>query len=393
LPLNIDQYRKDTPGCELVLHFNNAGASLPVSSVTDSIKNHLDLEATMGGYEAADFAEDKINQFYTSAARLIHCKPEEIAFMENATRAWDMAFYSLNLKQGDKILTTSSEYVSNYLAFLNQVKKTGVVIELVANDAFGQIDVADLENKIDKSVKLISLTHVPTNGGLVNPAQKVGAIAKKYGVTYLLDATQSIGQMPIDVATIGCDFLCATGRKYLRGPRGTGFLFASNSIVDQCNPPFIELQSAEWVSNNQYKLRPSAKRFETWEHSMACKIGLGVAIDYALSLDSLLVWDRIQYLAQLLRSKINSIPNLKLHDLGVNLCGIVTFSCSSKSAIEIQKLLSANKINTSVSLREYSRLDMSARNLSSMVRASIHYYNTEDEIDIFCKQLALVCPY
>lgn len=237
----IEQLRKDTPGCKNVLHFNNAGAALQPNPVINSVKEHIDLEASIGGYEAAEAAFDKSEKIYQSAAKMINCHPDEIAFVENATRAWDMAFYSLKFQKGDKILTARAEYASNYLAFLHIAKHSGASIEVIENDSYGQLDTQDLERKIDKNVKLVAITHVPTQGGLVNPAVEVGEIAKKHGILYLLDTTQSIGQMPIDVEKIGCDFLCATGRKFLRGPRGTGFLYSKKNVIPKCDPPLIDL--------------------------------------------------------------------------------------------------------------------------------------------------------
>ncbi|RUQ85042.1 aminotransferase class V-fold PLP-dependent enzyme [Legionella septentrionalis] len=384
--LNIDKLRKDTPGCQHVLHFNNAGASLSPIPVVEAIKNHLELEATIGGYEAANLALEHSNKIYTAAARLINCVPEEIAFLENATRAWDMAFYSFQFAPGDKILTCVSEYASNYLAFLHRAKQTGVRIEVIKNDNSGQLDLDDLRHKIDRNVKLIAITHVPTQGGLINPAEEIGKIAKQFNIPYLLDTTQSIGQMPIDVKAIGCDFLCATGRKYLRGPRGTGFLYVDKKIVEQCNPPFIDLHAARWITDNEYILNPSALRFETWEQNIAAKIGLSVAIEYALELTLPIIWERIQQLAKYMREGLLDIGG-QLQDLGTNQCGIITFTSSKKSVQEIQAYLASKRINVSVSLQEYARLDMAKRNLPALVRASVHYYNTEPEIDIFCSEL------
>jgi cysteine desulfurase/selenocysteine lyase len=385
--LNIGQLRKETPGCQHVLHFNNAGASLSPSLVIDSIKNHLDLESTIGGYEAANLALSKVAKFYDAASQLINCDREEIAFLENATRAWDMAFYSFKFNPGDKILTSVSEYASNYLAFLHQAKHSGVIIDIIKNDGTGQLDLDDLSNKIDERVKLIAITHVPTQGGLINPAEEVGKIANKFHIPYLLDTTQSVGQMPIDVKVIGCDFLCATGRKYLRGPRGTGFLYAKKKFIEQCDPPFIDLHAAKWISDNEYVMNPSALRFETWEQNVAIKIGLGVAIQYALDLGLPDIWKRIQLLATHLRQSLLDTKCVKLQDLGNNQCGIVTFTSSKKSPEEIQRHLANRQINVSVSLEEYARLDMSKRHLPSLVRASVHYYNTEAEIEVFCSEL------
>lgn len=386
-PFNIEQLRKETPGCQHVLHLNNAGSSLPPQSVIDTIKNHLDVEATRGGYEATLLASEKIANFYENAARLINCSTDEIAFMDNATRAWSMAFSSFKFNPGDKILTCVSEYCSNYMALLYQEKHAGVHIEVINDDDTGQIDLNDLNSKIDARVKLIAITHVPTQGGLINPAAEVGAIANANKIPYLLDATQSIGQMPIDVKAIGCDFLCATGRKFLRGPRGTGFLYAKKESIEHYDPPFVALQAASWVADNEYVITQNARRFETWEQSIALKIGLSTAIQYALDLDLSVIWQRIQHLSTQLRQKLSQIDSIQLQDLGTKQCGIVTFTSSKKSPQEIQNYLASKFINVSLSLQEYARLDLAKRNLPALVRASIHYYNTESEIDIFCFEL------
>ncbi|WP_347251281.1 aminotransferase class V-fold PLP-dependent enzyme [Legionella sp.] len=388
--LKIEKLRQDTPGCSQVLHLNNAGASLPPTPVLNAVKNHLDLEASRGGYEAADYHFDLSEQLYQHAARLINCDPEEIAFAENATRAWEMAFYSFKLQKGDKIVTSVCEYASNYLAFLHRAKQQGVEIVVIANDETGQLDLEDLEKKLDEKVKLIALTHVPTQGGLINPIVAAGKIAKKHGVPYLVDTTQSVGQMPIDVQEIGCDFLCATGRKYLRGPRGTGFLYARKSIISQYEPPFVDLHAAQWIADNDYQLRTDARRFETWEQNVAGKIGLAVAIHYALELGISVTWQRIQILAAQLRERLKTIKGVTLQDLGKNKCGIVTFTCKNKEPVFIQEQLRKYHINVSISLQEYARLDLAKRNLASLVRASVHYYNSEEEIEKFCETLESV---
>jgi selenocysteine lyase/cysteine desulfurase len=224
MAIDLARARAETPACERILHFNNAGASLMPAPVLAAVKTHLDREAEIGGYEAADEAADRLEAVYDSIARLLHCAREEVALVENATVAWQLAFHSLPLAPGDRILTAMAEYASNYIAYLKLGKDRGVAVEPVPNDVAGALDVAALEGMIDGRVKLIAVTHAPTNGGLVNPAEAIGRVARRHGIPYLLDACQSVGQMPVDVRAIGCDFLAATGRKYLRGPRGTGFL-------------------------------------------------------------------------------------------------------------------------------------------------------------------------
>jgi cysteine desulfurase/selenocysteine lyase len=385
MAFDLQRARQDTPGCEHVLHFNNAGSSLMPQQVLDATIGHLQLEAQIGGYEAAEQADAAIEHVYDAAARLINCSREEIAVIENATRAWDMAFYALPFRPGERILTAMAEYASNYIAFLQVTRKTGAVVEVIPNDSHGQISLEALREAIDERVKLIAITHVPTNGGLVNPAVEVGKIAREHGILYLLDACQSVGQMPIDVEQIGCDLLSATGRKYLRGPRGTGFLFVRNSVLERLEPPFLDLHAAEWVSKDTYVMSPDARRFETWESNFAGKIGLGVAIDYALEWGMDTVWRRIKSLAYMLRTQLSPLPGIIVRDRGVTQCGIVTFSVEDKSPDDIKLALDKQHINVLVTRRGSTLLDMGARELESMVRASVHYYNSEEEVERFCR--------
>jgi cysteine desulfurase/selenocysteine lyase len=385
MAFDLQRARQETPGCERVLHFNNAGSSLMPEAVLEATIGYLQLEAQMGGYEAAEQADEAIEHVYDAAARLINCSRDEIALIENATRAWDMAFYSIPFQPGDRILTAMAEYASNYIAFLQVTRKTGAVVEVIPNDAHGQISLGALRKAIDERVKLIAITHVPTNGGLVNPVAEVGKIARENGILFLVDACQSVGQMPVDVEQIGCDLLSATGRKYLRGPRGTGFLYVRYSMLERLEPPLLDLHAAEWVSKDEYVMSPGARRFETWESNFAGKIGLGVAIDYALAWGMDVVWKRIKNLAYMLRTQLSPLPGVVVRDRGVTQCGIVTFSVEEKNPDEIKLALSKQHINISVTWRSSTLLDMDARGLESMVRASVHYYNSEEEVERFCR--------
>lgn len=388
MTIDLRRARQETPGSRSVLHFDNAGASLMPQPVLDATIAHLRLEAEVGGYTAAERAGPEIERVYDAAAALLNCRRDEIAVVENATRAWDMAFYGLPLAPGDRILTARAEYASNYIAYLQVAAKTGAIIEPIANDAHGQISVDALGAAIDDRVKLISITHVPTNGGLVNPAAEVGRVARDAGIPFLLDACQSVGQMPVDVEAIGCDMLSATGRKYLRGPRGTGFLYVRRAMLERLEPPFLDLHAATWVAQDRYEMRDDARRFENWEGNVAGKLGLGVAIDYALNWGLQAIRDRIYTLADELRARLTEIPGVTVHDIGVERCGIVTFRVAGIGVADVAAALDARGINVSTSSAASTRLDMETRGLEQLVRASVHYYNSEDEVARFCAAVA-----
>ncbi|HET6652219.1 MAG TPA: aminotransferase class V-fold PLP-dependent enzyme [Nocardioides sp.] len=381
---DVERARRDTPGTTRVAHLNNAGAALPPKAVTDAVVAHLHREAEMGGYEAAAAAADLVDDTYTAIARLIGCDVDEIAVVENATRAWDMAFYGLAFQPGDRILTARAEYASNVIAFLQVAARTGATVEVVDDDEEGQLSVDDLRRRLDDGrgpVRLVAMTHVPTQGGLVNPAEDVGAVTREAGVPYLLDACQSAGQMPLDVDRIGCDMLSATGRKYLRGPRGTGFLYVRREFLEKVEPPFLDLHAATWTAPDRYEIRPDARRFENWETNYAAKIGLGVAVDYALAWGLESIEGRVTGLAERLRGRLADLDGVHVQDQGRQRCGIVTFTVDGVPSEEVQRRLADSGVNVSVSVADYARLDLPQRGLSDVVRASVHYYNVDDELD------------
>ena len=378
---DIERLRADTPGTQNRIHFNNAGAALMPRPVIDAVIDYLRREGDIGGYETKAERAGHIEGVYDSVARLIGAGSDEIALAENATVAWQWAFYAQTFRPGDRILTTTAEYAANYLAYLQVAKRTGAVIDTIPDDEAGVLDPAALERMIDERVRLIAITWVPTNGGLINPAQAVGAIARRHGIPYLLDACQAVGQMPIDVQAIGCDMLTATGRKFLRAPRGTGFLYMRRDLIQRTEPAMIDLFGAEWSGPDRYILRPDARRFESWESDYAAREGLGVAIDYALELGLDRIATRNRYLSSRLREGLADIDGVKTFDLGRELASIVTFAIDGREANGVAALLASQGINVSVSVPSSTLMDSIKRGLPSLVRVSPHYCNTVEEID------------
>lgn len=385
--MDIQKIRRDLVNQSKLIHFNNAGASLPPKIVVEKMTEYLEYEASSGGYETAHIYQDTLEKLYEYLAQLLNAHKEEIAFLGSATYAWNMAFWAIPFKKGDVILTSQTEYVSNYLSYLRMKEEKEIVVKVVPNDEYGQISLTALEAMIDPHVVLISLAHIPSNGGLVNPAEEVGKIAKRHHILYLLDACQSAGQYPLDVKKLNCDILSATGRKYMRAPRGTGFLYVKKEVIKGLNPLFPDAYSAEWMDELSYQSRADARRFETFETNLANKLGLAEATKYILDIGIENIWERIVFLSSILREKLEQIEGVKVQDLGIVKCGIVTFIVEAKKAEEVQKYLNKYNINVSLSGQKSTLLDALERNLDILIRASIHYYNTEEEIDFFIQKL------
>jgi selenocysteine lyase/cysteine desulfurase len=379
--MDVDRLRADTPGTEHRTHLNNAGAALMSRRTLAAMTEQLQLEATLGGYEAADRVADRIEATYAGMARLLGARREEIALFDNSTRAWMAGFYAIPFQPGDRILTSRAEYGSNVLAYLQVAKRTGAELVVVPNDEHGAVDLAALENLVDERTTLIGLTWVPTFGGLVNPAAEVGRIARAAGALYLLDATQAVGQFPVDVAQLGCDLLTGTGRKFLRGPRGTGFLYARTEALDRLDPAVVEIGSATWDGGRGFSWAEGAQRFETWERSGVNLIGFGAAIDQALELGLDAVGERAVALGARLRDQLAALPKVSTHDQGATRCAIVTITLDGVPAEDVKAGLAAAGINVTTTVPDDDPLDTEERGLPALVRLSPHYYNTEAELD------------
>ncbi|HEV2131366.1 MAG TPA: aminotransferase class V-fold PLP-dependent enzyme [Longimicrobiaceae bacterium] len=380
---DLARWRADTPGCRTRNHLNNAGSALPPEAVTEAMQAHLRLEAEIGGYEAADEASDLIGSAYTDVGRLIGAEARNLAMTQNATVAFALALSAFDFRPGDVILTTRNDYISNQINYLSLQRRQGVEVVRAEDAPEGGVDPQSVRELIRRHrPRLVAVTHVPTNSGLVQPVEAVGEICTQAEVPYLVDACQSVGQLPVDVRRLRCDFLSVTARKFLRGPRGVGFLYVSDrALGDGLYPLYIDMRGAEWTAPDDFQPVADARRFESWELNYAGVIGLGEAARYALEVGIERGGGRARELADHAREQLSAVAGIRVLDRGPELCAIVTAEVEGWHAPELVGRLRERGINTAASLRDYAVIDMTEKEAASAVRISPHYYNTREEVD------------
>jgi len=385
----LAQWREETPGCANRVHLNNASAGLMPKPVVDAVVAHLSREANFGGYESSDDAAAAVSEAYASVAKLLGARPDNVAIVENSTVAFFQALAAFDFKPGDVIVTTRNDYISNQLAYLSLARRGGIEVRRAADLATGGVDPQSVRELLrDPHVRLLAVTWVPTNSGLMQPVEALGEIAESAGVPYLIDACQAVGEISVDVARLRCDFLSATGRKFLRGPRGIGFLYVSDRALRRGDHPlYIDMRGAYWKTADTFQLAEDASRFENWEFAYSLVLGLGEAARYAGSIGVERGGRRARDLAATLRSKLSALPGFRVLDRGRELAAIVTVEVPGWHAADLVKLLRGKNINTSATTREYAVIDMDEKHAVSALRISPHYYNTEAELDLLVDAL------
>ncbi|NCE87269.1 aminotransferase class V-fold PLP-dependent enzyme [Pseudomonas sp. Q1] len=386
-PLEVQHLRDETPGCRSgILHFNHAGASLPSQATLDAIIDQLQREARDGPMEAGEHGTLLVEKARQAAGQLLNAPASSIAFASSGSTAWSMAFQALGAWQpGDRILVGRQEWGGN-LASMDLAVQAGARVEVIPCDESGAVCPIALESMIDANVKLIDLTWLPANGGLINPAQAIGAVARRHGILYFIDAGQAVGQLPVDVQALRCDVLKSAGRKHLRGPRGTALLYIRPDFLQRLNPAQRDVFSAPWTAKG-FDLRNDARRFETSEASYALLAGLGNALQEANRLGVERTWERVLQLSKRIREELREIPGLSLHDSGTTHSGLIAFNLAGWDAFELKQCLGLKRINIGANGVAYTPLDMQARGLNSIARISVSPLNNDHDIELLIAAL------
>lgn len=381
-PSAVEALRAQTPGAQTTVHFNHAGASLPSAATLQAIHAHLQREATQGPMEAGVASRELTEKARALAARLLNAEPAEIALTGGNSPGWGAAFAALApWRPGDRILVGRHEWGGNLAAMRLKAQRAGATLETIPSDDSGCVDAQALKTMLDERVRLIALTWLPANGGLINPAAAIGSVARRHGIPYFVDAAQAVGQLPVDVAQIGCDVLSGAGRKALRGPRGTGLLYVRRGFLEQLTPAFVDTHSAPLGADGEPVLRQDAARLESAEASLALRCGLANALQEALDLGLPAIRARIDATARALRAELAAIPGITVLDQGRERSGLVAFNLAGQDAVSVQRAMAAQGVTIGSNGVPYTPLDMQARGLTQIARASVSYLTNDAEID------------
>lgn len=379
----VEQFRRDTPGCTGRIHLNNAGCSLHPQIVVDTVTNYLRDEAIYGGYELAAERQDAIQDFYRAAATLLHTQPHQIAFVNSATDGFSKALSTLPFAAGDHIVTTINDYVSSQIQFTALQQRFGVQIVYAANTETGEVDVEDVRRLIRTyNPKLVSITHVPNNTGMIQPVYEIGALCAEADVWFFVDACQSAGQIPLDVSAMQCDFLSFSMRKFMRGPRGAGVLYVSQKALDAGLMPMLpDMRGADWTGKFAFEALNDARRFEYVEQSYALLLGSAVAMRYYLQADVDAVHAYTNALCAYARAQLSAMPHITLLDKGKHTSNIISLVSAKSDIHTFRDILFQHGIQCGAANKKFALLDFTAKEVEGAVRISPHYYNTQAEID------------
>jgi len=387
LSSEVNELRRETPSCSDKPFFNNAGSSLMPKIVYEAHLEYLELEFKLGAYKAAEDSKRKLKRTHRLIAEFINAEEEEIALFENSSYAWQRLVRSLNLQKNDEILFHSSEYSSNYFFLKKLEDEVGIKLIQVPSNGFGEIDIVEMEKSINENTRLICLTHMPTGNGLVQPADLVGKIAKQKKILYILDACQSVGQFPVDIKKIQCDFLCASGRKYLRSARGTGFLYIRRDLIKSLNLSFIDLNNIHWEDGEMIQNSQNAQVFEFWETSKANQIVLAESIQYMLDIGINRIREQVDFIASSFRKRFHDFPKINPTDQGRIKSGIITFNHSKIKTSDLYRALK-KEFEVSMVKKNFTHLSFKDRGINDdLIRVSVHYFNTRQEVELFFEEL------
>ena len=378
-------FRAETPGATTIVHLNAAGAGLPPRVVTETVIDHLAREASIGPHWAAAKAQDRLNGVRAAVADLLQCRPHNVAFGGSAGLMWAMAFLAMPMKRRSRVLVARSEWAGNILNLMKRRLDDAIEIETMpVDERTGRIDVERVAALIDERTAAICLPLVASGSGVRQPVELIAALPRPDDCLLFVDAAQAVGRMPVGMAKTGADVLVAPSRKWLRGPRGEAIMALSDRALERIgDPPVLSQAGSSWTSIDNYTTRTDARRFETYEFSVASRLGLGAAIEHGLRHGIENIRSVIRARITRIHAGLTAIPGVTIFEENAAEPAFLTFTTDALLPAELNDYLAEANIAAAVVDRDYARADLEARGLAAVNRVAPHAYSSEEDVDRF----------
>ena len=362
---------------EQPVYLNTAAAGLQSPQVLEKIQAHLQLESECGGYVAAEKVQSDLASCRENLAQLLNCTASEIALTDSASRAWHRILNCFDFQRDDIVLVSPTIWGGNYFTLLQLEKRFGIQVQCMPTEADGNLDLDRLKQQIQQKVRqqpksrvrFMELTLAPSGWDAWQATGDIAQLARAHSIPLVVDASQAFGQRELDVNDLGCDFLFASGRKWLAGPRGTGVLYARQSSTSHLCPLGLD-QHTGFLKDDELHWLPDARRFELSESSVALRLGLGEAAKQTLSRQQAGESVLLKKLAADYRQLISEIPGFELPDLSGEPGAIVTFRHAVQSPVAVRDFLRQHHIEVGIHPRTYMPLHAPTQRLGDCLRVS-----------------------
>lgn len=399
MKFDVYKIRKDFPALnqntrsgKALVYFDNAATAQKPKCVIDAVSNFYSHDNANIHRSAHELSARATTQYETSRKALLKFLNADASYTavwtRGATEALNIVAQSWaqsKLSENDEILLSEMEHHANIVPWQIASQKTGAKIQVVKILPDGSLDMDDLKNKLSQKTKIVSITHASNVLGTINNVEEIGKLAHSVGAVFSIDAAQSAPHLLDDVVNSNADFLSLSAHKCY-APTGCGALIAKKEILDNLPPYQCGGDMIDSVSWQKTTFRPAPERFEAGTPNIAGAIGFHAAIDYLSSLDKAELHSYENSLLEYLNSRLAEIPRVKIYGTAPKKTATVSFSVDGVHPNDISVMLDANGIAIRTGHHCAEPL-MHTLGVSATCRASLSFYNTKEEIDIFADSL------
>ncbi|HLD88643.1 MAG TPA: cysteine desulfurase [Candidatus Nanoarchaeia archaeon] len=388
---DVEKTRNDFPILKIkvnnkpLVYLDNAATTQKPRKVINTIKKFYETKNAnihRGLYSLSEQATNEYEQSHRVVAKFINASPEEISFTKNATESLNLLAYSLcsELNEGDEILLTQMEHHSNLVPWQQIAKQRKLKVKFAEINSDGTLNVESFRSMLSKKTKIVSATHASNFLGTINPVEELSKLAHDTGAIFIVDASQSVPHMPVDVKKIGADFLVFSGHKML-GPAGIGVLYGRKNLLEKMRPFLFGGGMIKQVSFEDSEWSDLPWKFEAGTPNIEGSAGLTAAVKYLNNIGMKNIQEYERELTEYALEKLKKIEGMTIYGPNADKkVGIVSFNLAGIHPHDIAAYL--DEYGIAVRGGHHCAMPLAkVLNVQGTVRASFYFYNTKEEID------------